>query len=345
MKLKLRIIPLALAAFGLVAHTSHAAFTPYWELGQRTGNGWPLDGVGGGPDVDFVQEAGVNTPPGNPNSPAAAQQADDDYYFAGTYTTLATDAYGTYTPVGTVANDEIAMERAFAGTDNNLRVHFNLPSVGMDATSLAQVLVKPFNLQGDQPNPRYGLEVYFNGVLIKPEQIITSADFQTLVASDTVTLGSVNALFGPGGDNIVELRGINYNADGGGNWMGMDYHTLEVDAEGGTPIPTLSEWGLIIFSLLLLTVGVVRIRNQPAMMMAGAGGVNMALSGGRKPLFVPQVFAKCFTVTLLLAAVGLGTAVWFLGSVPIRDIVGTLISATIVAYLAHTLLPGQDAKE
>jgi hypothetical protein len=28
--------------------------------------------------------------------------------------------------VGVVATDEIAMERAFAGTDNDLRIHFNL---------------------------------------------------------------------------------------------------------------------------------------------------------------------------------------------------------------------------
>jgi hypothetical protein len=31
---------------------------------------------------------------------------------------------------------------------------------------------------------------------------------------------------GPGFDNVVSLKGINYNADGGGNWMGIDYVQL-----------------------------------------------------------------------------------------------------------------------
>ena len=336
MKLNLRIIPLALAVFGLVAESAFADFSIQWQAGQP-GRGWPQGSTTGGPNVNFVQEAGINPPPGNPNSPAADQQADDDYYFAGTYPS----------PIGTVANDEIAAERAFAGSDNNLRFHFNLPAIGLSDASLARFTLEPENLDGNGASPRYGVEVYFNGVLIMPEELVDSSRVRTLITSEPVALGSVNAVFGPGGDNVIELVGINYNSatPGGGNWMGIDYHALEVDAEGGVAIPTLSEWGLIIFSLLLLTVGVIRIRAQPSMLMAPAGGVDIMMSGGKKPLFVPHVFAKCFTVTLMLAAIGLGAAVWIMGSVPVRDIVGTLISATIVAYLVHTLLPGQDAKE
>ena len=40
------------------------------------------------------------------------------------------------------------------------------------------------------------------------------------------SLASVDAQVGPGFDNIVSLRGINYNGDGGGNWMGIDYVQL-----------------------------------------------------------------------------------------------------------------------
>ncbi len=36
----------------------------------------------------------------------------------------------------------------------------------------------------------------------------------------------MNAQLGPGFDNIVSLRGISYDADGGGNWMGIDYIQL-----------------------------------------------------------------------------------------------------------------------
>src|SRR5947199_80520 len=80
-----------------------------WQVGRADG-GWPV-GDGGGPDTTFVQENGVVNPlPGSPTSPEIDQQADNDYYFAGDYSTLLPSIiafYGTYTPVGVVpANEE-----------------------------------------------------------------------------------------------------------------------------------------------------------------------------------------------------------------------------------------------
>jgi hypothetical protein len=49
------------------------------------------------------------------------------------------------------------------------------------------------------------------------------------------TLTSVNAHSGPNADNIVSLKGINYNAEGGGNWMGIDYVQLHAPSEGEPP--------------------------------------------------------------------------------------------------------------
>src|SRR4029450_604166 len=56
-----------------------------WAVGMDDDD-WPM-GDGGGPNATFVQEAGVNPLPGSPTSPEVNQQADDDYYFAGLYTT------------------------------------------------------------------------------------------------------------------------------------------------------------------------------------------------------------------------------------------------------------------
>ncbi len=89
-----------------------AQWETVWQLGAP-GRGWPQDQGG----VIYVQEAAQNPPPGDPMSPAVNQQADDDYYVAGTYPA----------PIGTVP-DELVAERAFAGIDNDLRFHFNLPS-------------------------------------------------------------------------------------------------------------------------------------------------------------------------------------------------------------------------
>lgn len=248
-------VALALS-FGMASERVFAQWQTVWELGAP-GRAWPLDGVGGGPEVDFVQEAGINPPPGDPNSPAAAQQADDDYYFAGEYPD----------PIGTVANDEIAMERAFAGVDNDLRIHFNLPE-GMPPTGAIRFSMEPYNLHTDNPDPRYGFEVLFNGVLIAPERIVRPDDLSTLFTTNPVTLSEVNAVFGPGGDNVLHLRGINHNDEGGGNWMGMDYHALEVNPEGvpTAEVPALSEWGMILVALVLLAGGsiCIRRRHQPA---------------------------------------------------------------------------------
>ncbi len=257
MRKRVGIAVALLVAFGMASESVLAQWETVWQLGAP-GRVWPLDGVGGGPDVDFVQETGTNPPPGNPNSPAVAQQADDDYYFAGDYPA----------PIGTVANDEIAMERAFAGTDNDLRIHFNLPA-DMSPSSAIRFSVEPNNLHEDAAfaDPRYGVEVYFNGVLIAPERIIRPAELNTVFTSDPISLGDVGAVFGPGGDNVVYLKGINYNADGGGNWMGMDYHALEVNPEGVPPeVPTLSEWGMILVALAFLAGGAlcIRRRHQPA---------------------------------------------------------------------------------
>jgi hypothetical protein len=225
-----------------------AQWTPVWQAGAP-GRQWPTDGVGGGPDVDFVQEAGTNPPPGDPNSPAVNQQADDDYYFAGTYPD----------PIGTVAQDEIAFERAFAGTDNDLRIHFNLPD-NLNPGDRFRFSYEPINLHEDAatvPDPRYGAEVFFNGTLIMPEMVFRPADLNQVVMSAEFTAADVGAIAGAGGDNVVHLRGINFGDDGGGQWMGIDYHSLET-----IPIPEPGSLGMMTAGLFWAVPIILSERNK-----------------------------------------------------------------------------------
>lgn len=219
----------ALVLLSVTALTSQAALV--WQVGMPSDE-WPV-GDGGGPNATFVQEQGVINPlPGSPTSPEVAQQADNDYYFAGTYTSTIPSVvamYGTYTPAGFVGANEEAAERAHAGGDLDLRYHFNLPET-LAPNHLLSITWQPNNLHTDgQSNPRFGNELYFNGVLVAPEMLVTPA----VIAADSsfttawFTLASVNAVTGPGADNIVSLKGISYNADGGGNWMGVDYIKLD----------------------------------------------------------------------------------------------------------------------
>jgi hypothetical protein len=110
-----------------------------------------------------------------------------------------------------------------------------------------------------------------------------------------------------------------------------DYVVVTVQTETGK-IPTLSEWGLIIFSLLILTL-ITTVVVKRRMAGIGAGGdMTMPISG---PLFFPAQFIKSLTMMLGAAGVILIAATLISGSIPIRDIVGTILSAGIVAYIVH----------
>ena len=194
-------------------------------------------GNGGGPNTSFVQENGsINELPGNPANVEVNQQSDNDYYFAGIYTNII-DANGFYDPVGIVPRNEESAERAFAGNDNDLRYHFNLPS-SLSLTQQVSITFDPLNLEGitadnGVTNPRYGMEVYFNGTIVQEEIIITTNELGVAHTTEPFTLASVNAQLGTGHDNIVMLRGINYDVDGGGNWMGIDYVRLNSGTDSG----------------------------------------------------------------------------------------------------------------
>src|SRR5688500_18868984 len=90
-----------------------------WSIGLND-NGWPA-GDGGEANASFVQEGGgISDLPGVPDSPEVNQQADNDYYLAGVYTTTIPSvvaAYIDYTPVSVVSAHEEAAERAFAAND------------------------------------------------------------------------------------------------------------------------------------------------------------------------------------------------------------------------------------
>jgi hypothetical protein len=216
--------------FDYVKLTPHPRVTFPWTVGLDD-NGWPF-GDGGGANTSFVQEnGGINALPGSPTNPEVNQQGDNDYYFAGEYTTVIDSvvaSYGPYTPAGLVLANEEGAERAFAAADNDLRYHFNLPTT-LTPDDLMSVTFDAANL--DDPtavntDPRYGIEVYFNGVLVQPQIVIRPANLDADYTTPSFSLASVNAQTGPGYDNIVSLRGVNYNAEGGGNWMGIDYVQL-----------------------------------------------------------------------------------------------------------------------
>src|SRR4051794_25997578 len=162
-----------LTLLSAIALATPAQAQVIWQVGKDDG-GWPA-GNGGGPDASFVQENGVNNPlPGSPTSPEIDRQADNDYYFAGNYSTLISSVitvYGSYTPVGVVPANEEAAERAFAGDDIDLRYHFNLADT-LQPSDLVSVTFAAQSLDASGGNPHYGVEVYFNGVRVQDQIVV-----------------------------------------------------------------------------------------------------------------------------------------------------------------------------
>ena len=238
MKLKTLLSILLLAAVTTISNAANLV----WTVGLP-GDGWPQDGTAGGPETVFVQEAGVNDLPGDPANPVVNQQSDDDYYFAGVYSTVLDG--GTYTPVGAVAANEVGAERAFAGDDNSLRYHFNLPPDTLGPL-LIQWDANNLDERAENADPRYGVEVYFNGNLVAGETIIKPENLGTINETPSFTLADVNSEVGSGFDNYVELRGVNYNAEGGGNWMGVDHVSLhQVPEPSGALLVFFGAMGLL----------------------------------------------------------------------------------------------------
>ena len=161
------------------------------------------------------------------------------------------------------------------------------------------------------------------------------ADQRAFQASYTIVDGECDDLPGflIGTTPIVfdSLAGETENPFSTTNLSGILWNDAEVILDPGN-IPTLSEWGLIIFSLLILSlITVVVARRRTATSAAGVGS-SVTISG---PIFAPTRYLRMLIVTLSIAVVVLIAAMMISGSLPLRDIAGTILSAAIVAYIAH----------
>ena len=102
------------------------------------------------------------------------------------------------------------------------------------------------------------------------------------------------------------------------------------------PVPTVSEWGLIVLCLLVLIGATVVLGFRP-IALAGASGASFALEPPR-PLFDAYLFASCLGSILTLLAISLTLKIWIGGPVSATDVTGSLITALGFTYLVHLWL-------
>ena len=202
--------------------------------------------------VSGVQENGASPLPGNPantGGSGATRNIDDDYYFAGVYTTAA----GDYAPVGTVLTSESYFDRALTNGDPNMRFHFNVPeTVGAADTLTFTVDFYSLNEATPADDSGYDLTFWADGAQVGDMQPHGDSNFDAAQSWDfsLSDLGGV-AERGPGFDHYLEVRSSKV---GSSRWASLDYVQLEAN---GNAIPEPSS------SLLLLgTVGFLFLRRR-----------------------------------------------------------------------------------
>ncbi|MEZ5303586.1 MAG: hypothetical protein R3F11_23530 [Verrucomicrobiales bacterium] len=175
--------------------------------------------------------------PGNPantGGTGGGRDIDDDYYFAGVYSTVL-DGSG-YSPVGPVAANEENVERAHTGSDPELRFHFNLPTaIGPDLGMRVQFDYYTMDTNGlaaSDPSLFWDVEVLFNGVSVGTFDVsrtyidgVLNPGLSELITAP-FTLSDVGAVTGPGNDNYVTLRATNVGSNS--RWMSLDYVSLTI---------------------------------------------------------------------------------------------------------------------
>ncbi len=98
-------------------------------------------------------------------------------------------------------------------------------------------------------------------------------------------------------------------------------------------IPTLSEWGLITLTLMLMTYGSLAMAGLGS--LAGTNNVNTPI-GLQLPINV-AILRKAFVLTAVLALLGYTMSIVFFGAIFFSDIVGVAIAGPVFAYLIHVL--------
>ncbi|MGY8660707.1 MAG: hypothetical protein ACKVKH_19035, partial [Verrucomicrobiales bacterium] len=226
---------------GLLAIPANAAVL--WNIGvdddNQDANGDPANGLTdpayfNGTDffVSGVQETGLQDLPGNPANTGGPnggdRDIDDDYYFAGVYTTAAGD--GVYVPVGVVSENESFYDRALTAGDPNMRWHFNLPeTVTEDDNFTFTIDFHNLSEANAADVSSYQLTFWVDGKQVGEMQPHLEVDLPSAQSwnFELDDLGGVGEI-GEGFDHYVEVRST---PTGSARWTSLDYAQLEVSSE------------------------------------------------------------------------------------------------------------------
>lgn len=116
--------------------------------------------------------------------------------------------------------------------------------------------------------------------------------------------------------------------------------TPEVSGGGCVPcesIPTLSEWGLIVLALLMMTYGTVTIASG-SFSLASTGNIKLPVANNFSLPVNKSILQHALMVTALLAIIGFVICASLYGTIFMSDIIGVAFAGPIFAYLLHIVV-------
>lgn len=112
---------------------------------------------------------------------------------------------------------------------------------------------------------------------------------------------------------------------------------------GAATIPTMSEWGLILFALIIFSMVVVfGMKQQHTLAMGNAGG-NMAAPSSKLP-FDKALYLKVLPIVYLALASIFATMMAFGYQLTNADIPGSLLAGGVIAYLVQFVLKSKSSQ-
>ncbi len=139
------------------------------------------------------------------------------------------------------------------------------------------------------------------------------------------------------GSNIYTISDYQFIALGAppvsGGTGSMGTTTIKITAQKA--VPTLSQWGMVLLLLLLISLGTAFIIKRQRS-LAIAGGME-STSQNRRSLFDRILYFKVLVVVLLFLITVISFVVIYYGNISMTDIVGGILSSLIVAYLIHLI--------
>lgn len=209
----------------------------------------------------------------------------------------------------------------------------------------------------------------FSAINSFPEQILELANGNALVANFTGTqegiveynaAGAVIGVYDPaavgGYRGIYELANGNLLTTNGGGVHEIDRAGNLVETKiagvsarfiyeynfqpisgggGGAAIPTMGQWALLFFALLMMNLGIVYVHNhQTQLAMVNVKGGSHTPKGFTLP-FDKKVYASVVPFTLLFALAGFFIIQLVWGEIIPDDLVGMVLTLPLVNYSLH----------